>query len=517
MTKQFEDFQSVITTSYDQSPETNIILGAGMLEDQTTTGKYISIPKSMLNRHGLIAWATGTGKTKTFQYLCEQFSLSGIPALVMDMKWDLSWISQPWTSNDKITTRSEQIWINREPTNIPVEFLSLDGTDWAQVKSTVWEFWPILFGKILWLNEVQESILSILFKYANDKWYLLIDLEDIKKLLQRAIWWWQAEIEAEYGKVSSVSIWTILRNIIQLESQWWAKFFWELSFDVEDLMMTRGGKWVISILRLANMQSYPKLFSTFMLSLLAEVYIKLPEEWDVEKPKLIIFIDEAHLIFDDISKELLDQMETTIKLIRSKWVGIYFCTQSPTDIPENILGQLGTKIQHALRAFTAKDAKDIKLMAQNFPNSEFYKVEDCLTSMGIGQALVTTLDHKGMVTTLAQTMICPPSTRMDTITDNELQSIISRSDIYTKYQKTIDRESASDILSTKIENWESTSNWWDSSWWFWSWMFGNILKDLWKSAVKELWKKAANSMWVKWTTATTIGNTASSIFGKMIK
>ncbi len=517
MTKSIKDLESVITTSYGQNPETDIILGAAMLGDSISTGKYVSIPKSMLNRHWLIAWATGTGKTKTFQYLCEQFSISGIPVLVMDMKWDLSGISQPWSLNDKVQSRIDQIGIQREPQNIPVEFLSLDGKDGAQLKSTVGEFWPILFAKILWLNEVQESILSILFKYASDKWYILIDLEDIKKLLQRSIWWWKTEIEAEYGKISESSISIILRNIIQLEWQWASKFFWELSFDVEDLMMTRGGKWVISILRLANMQSYPKLFSTFMLSLLAETYIKLPEEWDVLKPKLIIFIDEAHLIFDDISKELLDQMETTIKLIRSKWVGIYFCTQSPTDIPENILGQLGTKIQHALRAFTAKDAKDIKLMAQNFPNSEFYKVEDNLTSMGIGQALVTTLDIKWIVTPLAQTMICPPGTRMDTITDSELQSITSRSDIYTKYSKTIERESAADILGAKISNWETTSSDWWSTWWFWSWIMWNILWNIGKTAAKELAKKAANQMWIKWSTATSIGNTASSIFGKMIK
>lgn len=513
----FEDFQNAIVASYDQDLSKNIVIGTWMLDGQVTTGKFVTIPMSMLNRHGLIAGATGTGKTKSFQYLCEQFSLNGIPVLAMDMKWDLSWISQPWVINDKITDRSTKIGIERKPQNIPVEFLSLDGIDWTQIKSTVSEFWPILFSKILWLNEVQESIISILFKYATDNWMNLINLDDVKKLLQYSIWAWKSEIQAQYGKISESSISIILRNIITLEWQGWAKFFWELSFDVEDLMITKWWKWVVSILRLADMQSYPKLFSTFMLSLLAEVYIKFPEEGDVERPKLILFIDEAHLIFDDISPELLDQLEITIKLIRSKWVGVFFCTQSPTDIPDKILGQLSTKIQHALRAFTAKDNKSIRLMADNFPESDYYKVEDILTEMWIGEALVTTLDKSGSVTILAQTLVCPPSTRMDTVTDWEIQNILSQSSIYAKYQKVVENNSTTNILDQKIADWDS----WNSGTWFWSWLmswvFWSIAKQLWRSAVKELSKKAANEMWIKWSTATTIWNTASSIFGKMIK
>jgi DNA helicase HerA-like ATPase len=302
------------------------------------------------------------------------------------------------------------------------------------------------------LNDTQASVISLIFKYCDDHSLPLLDLKDFKKVLQFLTNEGKEEIEKQYGNISSASTGTIMRKVIELEEQGAERFFGERSFDVEDLLRTNDqGRGYIHVLRLMDLQSKPKLFSTFMLCLLAEIYEKFPEEGDVEKPKLVVFIDEAHLIFREASKALLEQIEMIIKLIRSKGVGIYFCTQNPIDIPNEILAQLGMKVQHALRAFTAQDRKAIKMAAENYPLTDFYKVDQVITSLGTGEALVTVLDEKGAPTPLAHTLLCSPESRMDTISDQELSGVISKSHILSKYDEVIDRESAYEMLNAKLD------------------------------------------------------------------
>ena len=305
---------------------------------------------------------------------------------------------------------------------------------------------------MLELNETQSSLVSVIFKYSDDKQLPLLDLADMKRLLQYIQEEGKAEFEASYGKVSSSSLGIILRKIVELEQQGANQFFGERSFEVEDLARCdSNGRGIISVIRLIDMQQKPKLFSTFLLSLLAEIYSTFPEEGDLDQPKLVIFIDEAHLLFNEASDALLSQIESIIKLIRSKGVGIFFCTQNPNDIPNVVLSQLGMKIQHALRAFTAKDRKDIKLISENYPMSEYYDIDDLLTSMGIGEAAVTVLSEKGNPTPLAATLLCAPRSRMDILTPAEIDEIMAGSKIAAKYNEVIDRESALEMLNKKIE------------------------------------------------------------------
>jgi DNA helicase HerA-like ATPase len=322
----------------------------------------------------------------------------------------------------------------------------------TRLRATVSEFGPVLFSKILELNDTQAGIVALIFKYCDDKQLPLLDLKDFKKVLQYITSEGKKEIEEAYGKISTTSTGTILRKVIELEQQKAELFFGEKSFEVDDLVRINDeGYGVISILRLVDVQDRPKLFSTFMLSLLAEIYSSFPEEGDLDAPKLIIFFDEAHLIFNEASKALLDQIETIIKLIRSKGVGIFFCTQNPTDIPPSVLSQLGLKIQHALRAFTARDRQMIKLTSENYPISEFYKTDEMLTSLGIGEAAITALNEKGIPTALAATLLCAPKSRMDILTGSEIDDIISESKLCVKYNQNIDRESAYEILNEKIQ------------------------------------------------------------------
>jgi len=433
--------------------EDSIIMGAAMLDGACLAENFVRIPLGTLNRHGLIAGATGTGKTKTLQILAEQLSGKGVPSLIMDIKGDLSGIAQASSGHPKIDERHEKIGYPFIPDNSPVEFLTLSDEKGARLRATLTEFGPILFSKILGLNDTQSGIIAVLFKYCDDHEYALLDLKDIKKVLQYTMGDGKEEIQEEYGKISSSSIGTIMRKIVELEHQGAEMFFGERSFDVDDLTrVTQDGKGVVSILRVTDLQDKPKLFSTFMLQLLAEIYATFPEEGDLDRPKLCIFIDEAHLVFDKASDALMDQIESIIKLIRSKGVGIFFITQNPVDIPEAVLSQLGLKIQHALRAFTAKDRKAIKLAAQNFPLSDHYDVEDLLTSMGIGEAMITGLNNKGIPTPLSHTYLRAPQSRMDILSSKEIDSIISRSALIDKYNEEIDRESAYEILTAKIED-----------------------------------------------------------------
>jgi DNA helicase HerA-like ATPase len=429
-----------------------ISIGAAMLDGETVTGAHVKIPLKTMNRHGLIAGATGTGKTKSLQVLAENLSDKGIPVLLMDIKGDLSGLAQPSPGHPKIDERHSKIGLPFEAKGFPVEILTLSEQNGVRLRATVSEFGPVLLSRILALSEAQSGVVAVLFQYCDDNKLPILDLKDFKKILQYATQEGKQEFIEAYGRISTASTGSILRKIIELEQQGADLFFGETSFDVEDLLrIDDEGRGYINIIRLTDIQDRPKLFSTFMLSLLAEIYSTFPEQGDSDRPELIIFIDEAHLIFNEASKALQNQIESIVKLIRSKGVGIYFVTQNPTDVPEAVLGQLGLKIQHALRAFTAKDRKAIKLTAQNYPDSAYYDTTEVLTSLGIGEALVSALDEKGRPTPLAATMMRAPMSRMDVLTDNELSDLLSKSKLVKKYNKTIDRESAYELLNEKIE------------------------------------------------------------------
>lgn len=444
-----EKFVLTIQEGYNFKGE-SILLGSALLNGEALTNLQIKIPLKTLNRHGLIAGATGTGKTKTLQVIAEGLSAYSIPVLMMDIKGDLSGLAKPGSSNAKIEERHQKIGVPYQPTGFPVELFTISQEKGVRLRATVSEFGPILLSKILELNDVQSGLMSVIFKYCDDKQLPLLDLKDLKSTLQFLSDAGKSEFESAYGKISTTSMGTILRKVIELEQQGADLFFGERSFEVEDLLrIDSNGRGVISIFRLIDIQNRPKLFSTFMLCLLAEIYSTFPEEGDLDRPKLVVFIDEAHLIFQEASKALLEQIETIIKLIRSKGVGIFFCTQNPTDIPNSVLAQLGLKVQHALRAFTAKDRKEIKLTAENYPISEFYKTEDLLTSLGIGEAAITALSEKGVPTPLAATLLCAPKSRMDILSPVEIDELLAKSQLARKYNEVIDRESAYEILTQK--------------------------------------------------------------------
>ena len=429
-----------------------ITLGAAMFDGETITNALVKVPLKTMNRHGLIAGATGTGKTKSLQVLAENLSDKGIPVLLMDMKGDLSGIAAPSPGHPKIDQRHEKIGIPFTPKKFPVEILTLSDQKGVRLRATVSEFGPVLISRILDLSETQAGILAILFKYCDDNKLPLLDLNDLKKIVQYASGEGKEAITAEYGRISAASSGAILRKIVQLEQQGGDLFFGEKSFDTGDLLrVDENGLGYINIIRLTDIQDRPKLFSTFMLCLLAEVYNTFPEQGYSGRPELVIFIDEAHLIFKEASDALLDQIESIVKLIRSKGVGLYFVTQNPRDVPEEVLSQLGLKIQHALRAFTAKDRKAIKLTAENYPLSDYYKTDEVLTSLGIGEALVSALNEKGIPTPLAATMLRAPMSRMDILQPEELDEVLESSKLAPRYNQEIDRESAYEILNKKIE------------------------------------------------------------------
>ena len=445
-------FQDEIKEAYTFEGESALI-GCGMFAGEAIDGLQISIPLKTLNRHGLIAGATGTGKTKSLQVLAESLSDASIPVLLMDIKGDLSGLGAPGSNNKHIEKRSRHIGIDYKPSAYPLELLTLSEQPGTRLKATVTEFGPVLLSKILDLNDTQESIVSMIFKYCDDKKLPILDLKDFIRVLQFVTNEGKEELKADYGNVSSQSVGTILRKVIGLQQQGADKFFQEKSFEVDDLMrIDEDGRGMISTLRVMDMQDRPKMFSTFMLQMMAELYGSLPEEGDLEKPKLVIFIDEAHLVFNDASKALLEQIENVIKLIRSKGVGIFFITQNPTDIPASVLSQLGMKIQHALRAFTANDRDAIRKAAKNFPLSEYYKADELLTEMGIGEAFVTLLDEKGRPTPLVHTLMRAPNSRMDILSEEEIAAIVSKSKISATYNKEIDSESAYEMLNEKLED-----------------------------------------------------------------
>lgn len=432
---------------------TTFPLGGAMLNGEVLTGTLVHVPLRTMNRHGLVAGATGTGKTKTLQVLAEGLSRAGVPVLMMDIKGDLSGLGAAGEVSEKLTERLTRIGIEGfKPEAFPVELLTLSDEPGVRLRSTVIEFGPVLMSKILGLNETQEGVVSMLFKYCDDRSMPLLDLKDFAKLLQFASNEGKKELEAEYGKISTASTGTILRKVIELQQQGADLFFGEPSFDVEDLMrLSADGRGMINMLRVTDMQNRPKLFSTFMLGLLAELYAKLPEEGDLDIPKLVLVIDEAHLVFQEATAALLQQIETVVKLIRSKGVGIFFCTQNPQDIPAPVLSQLGLKIQHALRAFTAADRKAIKKAAENYPLTDAYDVDELITQLGIGEALVTLLNEKGIPTPLVHTCLVAPASRMDVLTETEINGLVSSSSLVRKYSEAVDSHSAYEILTAKLE------------------------------------------------------------------
>ncbi len=443
-------FIETITQGYTFKGD-SITLGAAMLDGEAIHGLQVKVPLRTLNRHGLIAGATGSGKTKTLQIIAEQLSAKGVPVLLMDIKGDLSGIAAPGTSNPKIEERHAKIGEPFVPGTSPVEFLSLSGEKGVRLRATVTEFGPVLFSKILDLNDTQGGVIAVVFKYCDDNKLPLVDLADFKKVLQYVSGPGKEEIEGQYGQVSSATVGTIMRKIVELEHQGAEMFFGERSFDPGDLCrFDENGKGMVSVIRLTDIQDRPKLFSTFMLQLLAEIYTTFPEEGDLDQPKLVIVIEEAHLVFSEASKALLNQIEAIVRLIRSKGVGVFFVTQNPADIPENVLAQLGLKVQHSLRAFTAKDRKAIKLAAENYPLTDYYDVAQLITELGIGEAFITALNEKGIPTPLAHVLLRAPQSRMDILTDQEIDAIIRRSQIARKYNEEIDTHSAQEILSQKM-------------------------------------------------------------------
>ncbi|MCW3079974.1 helicase HerA-like domain-containing protein [Segetibacter sp.] len=446
-----QKFIEAIKTGYTFKGEA-IKIGRAMLDGEVVPDADVYVPLKTMNRHGLISGATGTGKTKTLQMISEGLSNASVPVLLMDIKGDLSGIAMPGSSNTNILERCGKLGETYTPTNYPVELLTLSNEKGVRLRATVSEFGPVLLSKILGLNDTQAGLVAMIFKYCDDNKWPLLDLKDFIKVLQYVGNEGRAEIEKDYGKIATTTTGTILRKVVELQQQKADIFFGERSFEVEDLMkISDDGRGMINVLRVTDLQDRPKLFSTFMLQMLAELYAISPEEGDLDKPKLVMFIDEAHLIFQEASQALMQQIETVIKLIRSKGIGIFFVTQNPMDVPAGVLSQLGMKVQHALRAFTAVDRKVIKQTAENYPETIFYETNELITQMGIGEAFITTLNEKGIPTPLVHAMLAPPQSRMDVLTDEEMDTIVGESKLAAKYNKSVDSESAYEILTAKLE------------------------------------------------------------------
>jgi DNA helicase HerA-like ATPase len=411
----------------------------------------LSITGKMANRHGLIAGATGTGKTVTLQVMAETFCQAGVPCFMADMKGDLSGISQVGKLSGFIEKRMPEFGIeNPEFQACPVRFFDVFGEQGHPMRATISQMGPQLLSRLMSLNETQDGVLNIVFRIADERGLLLIDVKDLRSMLD-----WVSkhakEYTTKYGNISSVTIGAIQRALLQLESQGADKFFGEPSFDIYDLMQCEGGKGVMNVLAADKLMMQPKLYSTYLLWLLSELYSTLPEVGDLALPKLVFFFDEAHMLFTDTSKALLDKIEQVIRLVRSKGVGIYFITQSPTDIPENILGQLGNRVQHALRAYTPKDQKAVKTAADTFRANPEFKTDEAIMNLETGEALVSFLDEKGAPSIVERAKILFPLSQIGAITEGQRLDIIKQSRIYGKYDTPIDRQSAFEVLIAEAE------------------------------------------------------------------
>lgn len=429
-----------------------IYLGAGILEGNILADAQVNLALKMMNRHGLIAGATGTGKTRTLQLIAEQLSDSGVPVFMLDVKGDLSGLALEGQTNQALIDRGNAVGVPFQPASFPVELFSLTGNKGTTMRIKVSDVGPILLARILELNDTQTGVLAAIFKYAQDHNMSLVDFNDVKKLLSYlADGPGSEEIKDDYGKISTSSSGTILRKIVAIEQQGVAHIFGEKEFDIRDLFQKVDGKGVISLLNISDVQDQPVLFSTFLLSILAQLFKNLPEVGDLDKPKLVFFFDEAHLLFKDASKTFMTQVEQIVRLIRSKGVGIFFCTQSPTDVPESVLAQLGNRIQHALRAFTPNDAENLRKTVKTYPKSDFYAIDQILTSLGTGQALITVLNDKGIPTEVVATHLVPARAVMGPADTTTYDDLITRSDLYTKYQQREENRSAAEIIDEKME------------------------------------------------------------------
>ena len=429
-----------------------VTLGAVTHDGQCDPRPTIRVPLAMLTRHGLIAGATGTGKTKTLQLVAEQLSAAGVPVFLADVKGDLSGVAAPGQVNERVTARAADTGYAWSATAFPTEFLSLTGTRGAQLRATVSSFGPLLLAKVLGLNETQASVLTLVFKYCDDKGLALLDFADLRAVLQYLADDGAAELK-QYGGMSKQTVGVLLREMVELEQQGAGQFFGEPEFDLDELLVVEpDGRGRMSVLELQDVQDRPALFSTFMMWMLARLYNDLPEVGDVDKPKLVFFFDEAHLLFDGASKAFRDQVEQVVSLVRSKGVGVFFITQSPKDIPADVLGQLGNRVQHALRAFTPDDAKALRAAARTFPKTSYYDVEETLTTLGIGEALVTVLSPSGAPTSPFATRLVPPSSRMGPLSTDELTQRLASSSVVARYARTVDRESAREILERRMSS-----------------------------------------------------------------
>ena len=409
------------------------------------------LPK-MANRHGLIAGATGTGKTVTLRVLAEQFSQIGVPVFMADVKGDLSGLPFPGGENPKVTERVSKLGLKDFSfEDYPVAFWDVFGEQGHPVRTTISEMGPLLLSRILSLNEIQSGVLSITFKIADDNGWLLLDLKDLRAMAQ-FVGDNAEQFKTQYGNISAASIGAIQRNLLTLEEQGANKYFGEPALNIEDLMQTGSkGKGMINILTADKLMQSPRIYATFLLWLLSELFEQLPEVGDPEKPKLVFFFDEAHLLFEDVPKALEEKIEQVVRLIRSKGVGVYFVTQNPLDLPETVLGQLGNRVQHALRAFTPKDQKSVKVAAETFRTNPKLNVVKAITELGVGEALVSVLDEKGTPTIVERALIYPPHSRLSPLNPEERTRFVRESVLYGHYEKAVDRESAYEKLKAKTE------------------------------------------------------------------
>lgn len=440
-------FIEKIRTSYNPKGA-SIFLGAGILDGEILADAPVNLVLKMMNRHGLIAGATGTGKTRTLQLIAEQLSDAGVPVFMLDVKGDLSGLGQAGQVNAALIERGEALNWPFEPSDFPVELFSLSGELGNPMRLTIEDFGPVMLARILGLNDLQTGVMAALFKFADDKKLPLVNFEDVKKLLAYlSDGPGVAEIKDTYGSVSKSTAGAILRKIVALEQQGLAPIFGEKEFDIHDLLNVKGEQGVITILNIADIQDQPILFSTFLLSLLAQLFKKLPEVGDLEKPKLVFFFEEAHLLFKDSPKAFLTQVEQIVRLIRSKGVGVFFCTQAPTDLPESVLGQLGNRVQHALRAFTPNEAEALRKTVRTYPYSAFYEIDKTLLGLGTGQAMITVLNDKGIPTEAVATHLIAPRSVMGPLVTGDYELRVRQSPYFVKYHEAVDRRSASEIVN----------------------------------------------------------------------
>ncbi|MEN5433198.1 helicase HerA-like domain-containing protein [Sphingobacterium faecium] len=429
-----------------------IYLGAGILDGNILSEAKVNLALKMMNRHGLITGATGTGKTRTLQLIAEQLSDAGVPVFMLDVKGDLSGLAVEGQTNQALIDRGDAVGVPFVPASFPIELFSLTGNKGTTMRIKVSDVGPILLSRILELNDTQTGVLAAIFKYAQDHNMPLVDFNDVKKLLSYlADGPGSEEIKDDYGKISTSSSGTILRKIVAIEQQGVAHIFGEKEFDIEDLFQKVDGRGVISLLNISDVQDQPVLFSTFLLSILAQLFKNLPEVGDLDKPKLVFFFDEAHLLFKDASKAFLTQVEQIVRLIRSKGIGVFFCTQSPTDIPESVLAQLGNRVQHALRAFTPNDAENLRKTVKTYPKSDFYAIDQILTSLGTGQALITVLNDKGIPTEVVSTHLVPARAVMGPADATTYDQLVKQSDLYLKYQQREENRSAAEIVDERMK------------------------------------------------------------------